>query len=129
MKNKWRLTAITAWATILALAVMGCTHPPQGQLTKVSFHQNILPIFTTYCAINSSCHLGANGANDEVSLDSASAYTSLISKNLLNLSDPTASILYQQVATGVMPKSPQAKLSDADINLILLWIQQGAPDN
>jgi len=114
------------------MAMISCTHKPQ--ITPVSFSKDIIPVFTAGCTINSSCHLGANGLNQDVDLDSAEAWNTIISKGLVSVADPSASLLYVEVnsnGTGFadMPKPPAAALPASQQALILEWIQQGAKDN
>ena len=119
------ITVILFGVTVM----ISCTHKPQGAIPEVSFTADIIPIFKASCAINGSCHLGANNANDEVNLDSSAAYATIISKHLVSTSDPAASLLYYQVSSGTMPKAPYEHLSQSQITLILDWIQQGALSN
>jgi len=111
-------------------AMISCTHEPQAPaITSVSFSKDIIPIFTASCVINSSCHLGANGANQNIDLDSAAAYSTIVAKGLVSTSDPQSSLLYVEVNSDEMPKPPSAPLSARDQALILNWIKQGALNN
>jgi hypothetical protein len=109
-------------------AVISCTHKSQELTATVSFKNDIIPIFETSCAISSDCHLGANNANDEISLDSSAAYNTIIAKHLVT-GNANTSILYSEVSSGVMPKSPNAPLSSTQIQQIMNWIDQGAINN
>ena len=98
-------------------------------MANVSFSSDILPIFQANCAINSSCHVGADNLNKHVDLTDSMAYNTITTKGLVNTATPAASVLYNQIQTGIMPKAPYSKLSAAQINLVLNWIQQGAKNN
>ena len=116
--------------TLFGVMVMiSCTHKPQEVSPNVSFSMDIIPIFKSSCAINGGCHLGANGTNDEINFDSSAAYNSIITKHLVSTGNPSSSILYVEVSSGIMPKSPYNALSTTQINLILDWIKQGAANN
>jgi len=96
---------------------------------NVSFSKNILPIFHSSCAINSGCHQGANNNNDHIDLSDSVAYNTIISRTLVNTSNPNTSLLYYEVSTGIMPKEPYSSLSSSEVGLILDWIKQGAKNN
>ena len=99
------------------------------QIVKVSFSKNILPILQSNCAINSSCHVGANNTNGHIDLTDSMAYKTIINKNLVIINNPAASLIYSSISNGIMPKAPYAKLSNSQISLFLNWIEQGAVNN
>ena len=68
-------------------------------------------------------------ANQGVNLDSADAYNTLFRKKLINLSDPTASLLYVEIKAGFMPLTPYKQLPADSINIVLEWIEQGAKND
>ena len=119
---------VTAIVCCCTAAVVGCHHSAIVA-PSVSFNKDIIPIFTASCAINSSCHSGNSNTGDNINLDSAAAYQSILHKQLLNVNNPTASLLYVEVESGIMPKSPYQHLSDGQVTIILNWIQQGANNN
>jgi len=113
-----------ALISLAILIIGGCQYlhiVPEPIPTDVSFSADIIPIFTANCI---GCHTSGGQAPD---LTSANAYNSIISMNLVDTSNPTASILYVKVNTGAMP--PGGKLPQSQIDLILKWIQQGAKNN
>jgi hypothetical protein len=117
-------------AAVLCAAAISCTHKDKNDVAPtVSFSKDIIPIFETSCAINSSCHSGLPNAGDNIDLDSAAAYNSIVSKQLVMTSNPTASLLYVEVSNGTMPKAPYPRLPMEKVNLILNWIKQGALNN
>ena len=129
MRNSSKyITAITA--LLAGMAVMAaCTHQPQEAAPQVSFARDLQPIFAASCAINGSCHLGANSANDQVNLDSSVAYSTITGKGLAVAGNAAASVLYNQVSNGIMPKAPYSSLPAAQVALIKNWIDQGCQNN
>ena len=110
-------------------AMVSCTHEPQVISRSYSFKGDILPILETSCALNGDCHFGANNGNAQISFDSGVAYSTIIAKHLVSTGSPTASLLYVEVSTGIMPKAPYSALSGLQIETILNWIKQGAQNN
>jgi len=133
MRNNKKAILIIAMILTEIMAMVSCTHNSNTQVVSaVSFRKDIIPIFTASCALNSSCHLGANSLNLETNFDSSDAYNTIISKNLVSTSDPSSSLLYVEVSgNGIaeMPKPPAAALSAGQQALILQWIKQGALNN
>jgi len=127
-----RTTIIKTIIIALSGAVMtvSCTHKSAVLVTpQVSFSAQVIPILTTYCTINSSCHAGASSLNLQTNFDADSAYYTLFAKQLVSTANPTASLVYTEVVSHEMPLAPYAPLSSADQALILQWIQQGASNN
>lgn len=95
----------------------------------VSFSADLIPLFTTNCAIP-NCHIGPNPAG-QLLLDSANAYTQLTQagSGYVDTTNSRGSILYIQmtVASNIMP--PTGKLDECKIDLIEKWIQQGGKSN
>jgi len=119
------ITAILAGVVVMT----GCTHQPQEATPQVSFARDLQPIFAASCAINGSCHLGANSANDQVNLDSSAAYATITGKGLAVAGNAATSVLYNQVSNGIMPKAPYSALPAAQVALIKNWIDQGCQNN
>ena len=112
-----------------AMVLISCTHKSPVIIPDVSFKNDIVPVFQASCALNGSCHLGANNTNLQVNLDSGAAYNTIIAKQLINTSNPTASLLYVELSNGIMPKAPYRALSSIQVSLILDWIKQGGLNN
>jgi hypothetical protein len=127
MSNKKNIFVIICIALFSVVQVISCTHNPQ--VPQISFSKDIVPILNTSCVLNSGCHLGGNGVNQNVNLDSADAYHTIIVKELVSTSNPQASLLYSEVRSHEMPPPPAPTLSAVQQMLILYWIQQGALDN
>lgn len=114
---------------LLYIAGMGsCTHR-DGVIPDVSFGAQIMPVIRSSCAINSNCHIGASNENGHIDLSDSIAYATIIGKGLVDLSNPHASLIYSELQTGFMPKTPYARLPAGEITLILDWIEQGAKNN
>jgi hypothetical protein len=95
----------------------------------VSFRNDIIPILTTRCALNAGCHSGTANSGNNIDLDSAAAYTNIQNRHLVVTDNPTASLLYVEVLSGVMPKAPASPLTSTQTDMILNWIKQGAKNN
>jgi hypothetical protein len=94
--------------------------PPQA----VSFSGDLVPIFTASCAL-SGCH-DATPAH-KPSLTADKAYNAILSGGYINTLVPSSSIIYGEVKSGSMP--PTGALKPSDIQKILDWIRNGAPNN
>lgn len=126
-KNK--AAAIT---TILfgIVVIASCTKKKADDATpNVSLSKDLFPIFQASCAISTDCHIGSSAANNHIDLTNDMAYTTITDRGLVYTATPAASVLYNEIATGIMPKSPYPKLTAAQIKLVLNWIQQGAKNN
>jgi hypothetical protein len=95
----------------------------------VSFKNEIIPIFTTNCAI-SGCH---NSGGLSPVLEAPVAYDNLFNGGYIALSagevdtlNAESSVIYQKINTGSMAKYIQ---KPEDRVKILNWIKQGALDN
>lgn len=127
MRNK-RNIAVAISAILFSMAEMvSCTHA--SQVPTISFSKDIFPILKASCVLNSGCHLGGNGVNQDVNLDSAFAYNTIIVKKLVSTTNPPASLLYTEVRSNEMPPPPIPPMSASQQALILYWIQQGARNN
>ncbi len=126
-----RSPACILLTVLLPLALVQCSRPKEGVNCSgtVSFRQDIIPILGAHCAI-SGCHTGANPTG-YLRLDSAVAYSDLVSGGYFHAGQASYSILYNKVTggggTSIMP--PTGKLPDSLTNKIYCWIQQGATDN
>ena len=92
--------------------------PPQ----QVSYSGDLQPIWDASCA-KSGCH---DGAHDPL-LTPAESYNALMAGGFVNTAIPNESILYQELSSGSMP--PTGKLPSSDIQMVLDWIKNGAPNN
>ncbi len=132
-------TRIGLYVSMLVVFFLGaCKHEPQKvepepvPLTPtisqgcspdtVYFMKDIQPLLESSCAI-SGCH-DATTAADGVNLTS---YQNILQTGGIIAGNPTGSELYQQVSSNAMP--PNNPLSQAQKDLIKIWIQQGAKYN
>ena len=91
---------------------------------EVSFSHDVQSIIIGNCAY-SGCHTGDEG--EQFSLITYEEITGIVEKG--NARD---SKLYQSVngkSMKLMPPSPQALLTNEQISLIYVWIEQGAKNN
>ncbi len=91
----------------------------------VSFAMNIMPIFNESCNM-SGCHNTGGFAPD---LTENNAYAQLAIYGMIDLEEPTSSVLYQRMVNQAKPMPPSNILPEAKIQLVLSWIEQGALDN
>jgi len=125
--------------------ILGCTDPSAINFNPlantddgsceypVSFNNDLMPIFEARCVL---CHGPGSGYPLQLS-PSKIAYDELLSgsseegQSYVNLKDPENSYLYELIVGNdeqIMPLN-DTPLTQEQINLILLWIQQGAPNN
>lgn len=91
--------------------------PPQA----VSFSSDLVPIFEKNCAM-SGCH-GEN--SNKPTLTAEDAYAELISGGYVNTAVPDNSPIY----TVVKPGGSMPTLNPSDLQKLLDWIRNGAPNN
>lgn len=93
---------------------------PEG---VISFSQDIQPIFDSHCI---SCHPSISPNPD---LTEGNSYNSINNGIYIIPEEPETSLLYQRMLgnPGIMP--PSGRLSDPDIALVRVWIEQGALNN
>jgi hypothetical protein len=116
----------------IVLAILGivflvaCTSktivPTPVSKAPVSFSNDVLPVFTSNCAI-SGCHVAGNIAPD---LTTSKAYNSLMTMNLVDTVHPNQSVLYMKISTGTMNQYIKTPVNQ---QIILNWITQGAKNN
>ncbi len=88
----------------------------------VSFAEDIQPIFTANCA---SCH----PAVAEPDLTVGNSYSAITNGVYIVPEDLEASLLYQTLLWEVSPMPIVEQLPASEINLVRIWIEQGALDN
>jgi hypothetical protein len=127
MKSK---TLIVFTALVFATALTGCYkdiispgQDPNGPPQYVSFSGDLTPLFTANCAL-SGCH---DGTAHNPDLRPEKAYDALINGGFVNTVVPTSSLIYGEVKSGDMP--PTGALKASDVQKILDWIRNGAPNN
>ncbi|GAB4335906.1 MAG: hypothetical protein OHK0038_13860 [Flammeovirgaceae bacterium] len=120
--SKKKLSLTFAAVGFMGLSYVSCTHEPNIEaLPEVCFEKEVLPIFQTNCAI-SGCH---DATSKEEGYD-FSTYESIISKGI-EKGNASKSKVYKAMTTTtgeIMP--PSGALPEAQRQLILVWIEQGA---
>ncbi|CAN5566240.1 hypothetical protein BH11BAC2_BH11BAC2_04230 [soil metagenome] len=104
-----------------------CVHNSDlTNIREIKYEQDIRPILSANCNY-SGCHGGSDG---EFSLAS---YQDVISNGDIKAGDARGSKLYKSITRrGLiqqMPPSGSTQLIDNDIQLIYIWIEQGAKNN
>ncbi|HEY0976314.1 MAG TPA: c-type cytochrome domain-containing protein [Flavobacteriales bacterium] len=146
------LTGLFVLAILLLLSLSGCKHEPPVQPEDtgnggggpvipppddedpcdpnvVYFEQQILPLLISNCAVP-GCHNTATDDNDGIQITS---YATLMNSGIIEMGDPFDSDLWEVINENDpddrMPRPPQNPLSQAQIDLIGQWLQQGAQNN
>lgn len=99
-------------------------------LKEISFTNDIQPVISANCA-QSGCHSNNSGGGRE--LFSLTNYNDVINNAEVRPGNAKGSKLYEvisnQLFVEIMPPSPNPPLTDDQIKLIYLWIEQGAKNN
>ena len=126
------MTSIIKKRVVLSLSTMtlfsACKHQPNfSQLKTVSYSTEIAPIISSNCTY-SGCHGDTNAVEFKLR-----NYKEVMRFGAIKEGYPEASNLYATLkslkSNIVMPKPPYNKLSDTQIELIYIWIGQGALNN
>ena len=135
-RSSLRRTAPLAIAivVILALIVAACgatatptavpvptTAPAAGAAATASFAKDVLPIFQKNCT---RCH-GGSSPKAGITLDS---FQNVTKSGKVTAGNADKSPIYTLTKSGTMPFGGP-KLSDADVQKIMDWINAGAKDN
>lgn len=136
------VVALFAAAILLLLMLPGCKHePPISPLVDdggngggggdvpcdsnvVYFQQQVLPILISNCAVP-GCHDQATDDNDWIQITD---FTTLLNSGIIQDGD-LVEALNETDPDKVMPPPDQPGLTDQQIDLIELWIAQGAQNN
>lgn len=90
-------------------------------VTELSLQSDVMPIFNQRCNM-SGCHAAGAVPPD---LSPANAHADLMNRNMIDVQNPTNSILYKSITVGSM----KSFATPAQAQVILTWIQQGAKNN
>ena len=102
----------------------GTAASPDVDLSQVTYQEHVLPIFETYCG---ECH-GAEDPEEQLELTRyRTALVGSMNGPVIELGDPDNSYLVKQIVEGRMPKDADP-LSPEDIEIIIAWIEAGAPE-
>jgi len=127
------------FASCLKQSVYNPVGPPPPDTSAISFSNQVQPIFTANCAL-SGCHAGSE-SQDGMSLEAGKSYASIVNQLDIEVgvylivkpfySD--SSYLYFKITGNSVagPRMPYGKppLPDSLIQIIKLWIDQGAKNN
>jgi len=94
------------------------------ECSEISYSTHLVPIFANNCA-NAGCH---DGVAFDPDLTAPNSYTTLVNDGWIDLLTPENSTIYEEVESGDMPPGGPA-LSETDVQMILCWISEGAPNN
>ena len=97
---------------------------PNGPPQAVSFSGDIIPLLNSNCN-NSGCHDAIPTKKPALTPDKA--YSSLMNGGYVNTIAPHTSIFYTSIKGGSMP--PSGTMKSADVQKVLDWIRNGAPNN
>ena len=111
---------------LIFITLISCKHKTDfNSLTEVSYSKDIAPIISSNCAF-SGCHGDSIPASIKLT-----TYATLMNGGIESGS-PQKSELYQKLKTlgdDIMPKKPYNELTEKQIQLIYVWIGQGAKNN
>lgn len=125
MINKLKLIIL---GLTLSLTICSCKHKTNfDSIATVKYSTDIEPIITGNCTF-SGCHGDINSKKFKLL-----TYAALIDHCDVNAGSPETSKLYDVITalTGekAMPVKPYNQLSEKQIQLIYIWIGQGAKNN
>lgn len=118
------MLALVAFASGCYRDVISPGSDPNGPPQNVSFSGDLLPMFSTSCA-SAGCHDAVPA--HKPSLVPEKAFSAITSGGYINTAVPASSHLYLVVKSGEMP--PTGGLKASDVQKILDWIRNGAPNN
>ena len=103
------------------------TEPPAPvvDLANVSFQNHVLPIFDEHCT---ECHADDNPEEGLLLTSYEDTLFGSWNGEVIVPGDPDDSYLVEQVVNGRMPKK-RDPLSPQEIEIIIAWVEAGAPDN
>ncbi len=127
MKRFFKLIKLV-WVSVMILFLSACFYdeglPDEISPDEVvSFAFDIQPILTTNCA---SCHPLVASSPD---LTEGNSYSSITNGIYIVANDTDASILYQRLIGNPSIMPPSGSLPSSEIELIKVWIEQGALNN
>ncbi len=116
------------FALMLLTIAVACRHKTDlTGLKEVSFSSDIQVIIAGNCT-QSGCHNAQGDAEFPLT-----TYDEIISEGEIKAGDARGSKFYQVISNhtfeNLMPPAPLPMLSDDQIKLIYLWIEQGAKNN
>lgn len=111
---------------VAGLMLVSCKQKPNFEsLAEVSYAKDIAPIIISNCT-SSGCH-----GDSQYEKFSLTSYSKLMNGGI-SAGSPEKSELYatlKSLGDDIMPKKPNNELSEKQIQLIYIWIGQGAKNN
>jgi mono/diheme cytochrome c family protein len=149
MRQKWLwrslgLGLLALLTTLAACASSPVTSTSTTSVAMPSFKNNIQPIFNANCVVCHQINLDVNQPQGGLSLEADNAYQNLVNvpsleSPLLRVApgEPDKSYLVNKLentqdqvgGSGVQMPYGATPLSRAQIDMIIRWISDGAPDN
>ena len=125
MRRKIVLTTLTV--SLFTVLLISCKHEPtlSSDAPTVCFQEQIYPLIKSNCGIL-GCHAAASHDEGPV----LATYDDI--RGQVTPNKPNQSKLYKAVTGGAeefMPPSPRPALTQEQINLISIWILEGAENN
>ena len=121
------LLSVYLFAAFLSIVFNACKHELDVPTNpEISFGTGVRPIISGNCTY-SGCHGTENFKRIQLL-----SYDDVIKNGGIGNSDATKTKLYQSITgkgADIMPPSPYSPLTDLQIQMILLWIRQGAKNN
>ena len=116
------------FSLFILVFIVGCRHKPNfDSMKQVSYSLDIQPIIISNCT-QSGCHGTAH--NEDFKL---LTYNDLIKHTHVKAGSPESSNLYSVIRSynsgTIMPIKPYDPLTEKQIQLIYVWIGQGALNN
>lgn len=106
--------------------IISCKNDPDlTGVPQISFKDNIAPILSTKCTF-SGCH----GSNNRAF--SLASYEDVMASGSINAGNANTSSFYKSITNRgekPMPPDSYSKLTNEQINLVYVWIEQGALNN
>lgn len=126
-----RIITLLSVTMICAMGITGCYkdiispgQDPNGPPQAVSFSGDLLPMFVANCS-SSGCHDAVPAHKPSLVADKA--YNAIVSGGFVNTAVPHNSTIYTEIKSGSMP--PSGALKATDMQKVLDWIRNGAPNN
>jgi hypothetical protein len=113
---------------LLIPGFLACTHTPViPAQPEVSFSKQVQPVIIANCTM-SGCHNGVSSGGEDVF--SLMNYSDITRRNMAIPGNAKSSRIYSAITgSGENAMPPNGAMSNDDILLIYLWIEQGAKNN
>jgi len=129
-----QLFKISIVIIVAGLMLVSCKHKTNFEsIAEVSYSSSIAPIINSNCTF-SGCHGGGHNSSNHEDEDTfeLTSYDNVV-KQGIEPGSPEKSEFYSVLKTynqeKVMPRKPYNQLTEKQIQLIYVWIGQGAKNN